>query len=417
MSTRKATDRIFEAPIARRLAVVFGLAVAASLFVSLTADEPPPSTTIPSAYSRSALGYEALAKSLEEAGLTVLVSRWHSGRRANNDLAVLVLEPLLEHRPELDDILDDIQQSSTPMLIGLPKWQGPPRRNGWVGSVTLHDPVVPAAVLSALSNDDLPLDSIVRVESPTPCSSALGQPTISHSLQLIDPLQADFVVPIISCDGGILVGLVFLPGGASVLVLSDPDLWNTHGLAQASNPPVAEALLKETLGVRGVIIDETVHGFEHPPSIWQELTTFPLSLFSAHLMGLLVLSVLAAAARFGAPRALPPRIPPGKGALIENTARLLDMGGYRAYTVHRYFGATVRRLSAALSLPAGLSRAEQITRLDEHCIALGLTARPAQLGTLVDALPEKNCSPRRALALAHRIRAMRTEMTRSPHAD
>ena len=49
MSTRQATDRIFEASTARRLALIFGLAVAVSLVASLTAEEPPPTTTIPSA--------------------------------------------------------------------------------------------------------------------------------------------------------------------------------------------------------------------------------------------------------------------------------------------------------------------------------------------------------------------------------
>ena len=417
MSTRKTTERIFEAPVIRRLAVIFGLAVAISLLVSLLADEPAPTTTIPSAYSRSALGYEALAEGLEASGMQVLVSRWRSARRASDASAVLVLEPLLEHRPDFDDILRDLRQRSAALVVGLPKWQGTPRRDGWVDIVTLHEPTVPAAVLSSLSADPLPVGAVYRTETPTVCSSALGNPDIPHSLQLIEPRLADFVDPLIRCGDGILVGEVLLESGVSALVISDPDLWNTHGLARAANPPIAQALLTQTLGVRSVIIDETVHGFEHPPSIWQELTTFPLSLFSAHLMGLFVLCVLAAAARFGAPRMLPPRIPPGKGALIENTARLLGMGGHRAYTVHRYFDATIRRLAVSLSLPAGLSRAEQLTRMEQHCEALGLAARPSQLGALVDALPEKNCSPRRAQALAHRIRAMRTEMTRSPHAD
>lgn len=411
MSTRRASGDIFEGKTARRLTAVFGIAVAVTLYVSLTAEEPAPTTALPSAYSRSALGYEALSEGLSESGMRVLVSRWRSGRRAAPDVPVLLLEPLPEHTEELTDALSEAEGTGAPVVLGLPKWQGEATWNGWVSTVALAPVAEPVAALSVLAGESLPESAVYRIESDTSvtCTSALGSPDIPHSLQLIDPGQASFLAPVIQCGGGILVGRARYGAGGTAWVVSDPDFWNTHGLAQPDNPPLAEALLKKGLSARGVIIDETIHGFEQAPSIWQELTTFPLSLFSAHLLGLFLLSCLAAAVRFGAPRTLPPRVPPGKGALIENTARLMNMGGYRATTVRQYFEATVRRLSAALSLPAGLSRAEQVAHLDQHCTARGLTARPAALADAVAALPE-NCSPRRALALAHRIRAMRVEL-------
>ena len=420
MSTRRIGADIFEGRVAVRLALVFGVAVAVALFFSLTAEEPAPTTTIPSAYSRSAIGYEALAESLQESGMRVLISRWHSGKRARADTPVLALEPMAEHTAQLTELLAEASERSAPVVVGLPKWSGRPSGNGWVREVELRPTADAADVLSILSGESLPASAVYHVEDEsTSCSASQlpASPDIPHSLQLIDGSQLLTLKPVITCGSGVLVG--WLPYGAtgSIWVVSDPDLWNTHGLAKAANPEVVEGLLRDGLGAQGVIIDETVHGFEHPPSIWQELTTFPLSLFSAHLVGLFLLSVLAAAARFGAPQPLPPRIPPGKGALIENTARLLDMGSHRAYTVSRYFDATIRRLAVAVSLPPGLSRAQQVERLEQHYIHLGLASRPATIYKQTLALPEKNCSTRRALALAHRIRAMRAELIRSPHAD
>ena len=420
MSPHRTSAAIFEKKVARRLAAVFGLAVAVALFFSLTADEPTPTTASPSAYSHSALGYEALSESLSESGMRVLVSRWHSGRRATPTTAVLVLEPLNEYGDEFLEVLSEADGKGAPVVVGLPKWEGQPTSNGWVSTVALRPTIDSVAVLSILAGESLPEGVIYRADAETSltCTAAFGSPEILHSLQLIDPGQAGFITPVITCsDGGILVGRTAYGTAGQAWVVADPDLWNTHGLARPANPPVAETLLKKGLGANGVILDETVHGFEHPPSIWQELTTFPLSLFSAHLAGLFLLSVFAAAARFGAPQSLPPRIPPGKGALIENTARLLDMGGHRAATIQGYLRDTVRRLAQRLSLPTGLTWPQQLDHIQQHCIAHGLTARPAELHAQAAALPEKNCSPRRALALAHRIRAMRTEITGSPHAD
>jgi hypothetical protein len=418
MSTRRSSADIFERRTARWLVATFGIAVAVSLYFSLTAEEPPPTTALPSAYSRSALGYEALAESLSASGMRVLVSRWHSGRRAAPDVPVLLLEPLPEHAGELAEVLSEAEGVGAPVVIGLPKWWGEATWSGWVSTVSLAPTAEPAAVLSMLAGESLPESVIVREDTETlACASSLGTPDIPHSLQLIDPASAPFLDPVIQCGGGILVGRARYGGGGVAWVVSDPDLWSTHGLARPDNPALAEALLRKGLSARGVIIDETIHGFEQAPSIWKELTTFPLSLFSAHLAGLFLLSMLSAAARFGAPAPLPPRVPPGKGALIENTARLLDMGGYRGVTVRGYFDATIRRLAEVLSLPTGISQAEQLARLEQHCEARGLSVRPVQLAAAVQALPEKNCSPRRALSLAQRIRALRAALVAAPGAS
>src|SRR5207245_1471038 len=126
------------------------------------------------------------------------------------------------------------------------------------------------------------------------------------------------------CDEGLLVALT--PSG--VLVVADPDLVNTAGLGRGSNAAIARHLFVDVLGAKGLVVDETLHGFSHAPSIWGELFDFPLALVTLHLAAVAALAVWAALGRFGKAQKVPPRVAPGKRALIENTAALLGYGGH-----------------------------------------------------------------------------------------
>ncbi|MEL6907612.1 MAG: hypothetical protein AAFP22_19550, partial [Planctomycetota bacterium] len=253
--------------------------MALTLFFSLTAEPPAPMTALPSAYSRSALGYEALAESLDDLGQTVLVSRWRSGRRARPSVPVRVLEPVEEHLEEVDNVLIDAARRGAPAVLGLPKWRGTPDLRGWVTEVALvsHDEALAPLVLVQGGGAEL-----VTPETPTGWSSTLGVPApeLPHQPQLLAP---GVVEPLVWCDQGVLVGTLESPWGAPVVVVSDPDLWSTHGLGRGDNAVIVEALLGRELGSTGVVFDETIHGFERAPSLWTELTTFPLSLFTASM--------------------------------------------------------------------------------------------------------------------------------------
>ena len=392
-----------------RIGWIMAVALAITLIASLTAAPPTPLTAKSSAFSRSALGYDALAETLQAGGLTVLRSRWQSGLRARPSVPVLLLEPDRsdEIGDDIEEILIDAAESGAPVVLGLPKWQGIGDGRGWVFSVSLRAEDDVIAFLDSIRG--LP-GTLVRPPDTTGWSSAFDapMPEIPHNPQLLD----GNVSPLVWCDQGVLIGRFDSPWGGPVIVVSDPDLWNTHGLARGDNAAVADQLL-ESLQATGVIFDEAVHGFEEAPSIWRELTSFPLSLFTANMVALLLLSVIAAAVRFGPPKDVPPRLAPGKAGLIDSTVRLLKGSPQPRFTLHRYFANTLRRMASAIGLPANQTDEELLDSLERLSASRGTRERPSAIAGALTKLPVHRRA-RRALLLARRIHALREEIV---HAD
>jgi hypothetical protein len=212
--------------------------------------------------------------------------------------------------------------------------------------------------------------------------------------------------PLVWSDAGVLVGWV---PNTSVLVVADPDLLNTWGLAHGQNAVIAHRLFVDHLGAESLVVDEVLHGFHQPPSLWAELLGLPLLPVTLHVLGLTLLALVAAAARFGAPRAAPPRVPPGKRALVDSTAALLDGGGHHAESVRHYLRMTLRHTAAALGLsPAD---ADPLAALASVARARDVRADITLIAQQVDALPSRG--PRahaHAHALAAAIDAWRKEM-------
>jgi len=184
-----------------------------------------------------------------------------------------------------------------------------------------------------------------------------GSPSLTEA-QLIRSTE---IAPLVTSARGILVGEVGLDGSRRLLVISDPDLVSTHGLADGDNAVIAATAVFDLLGDdRTVTIDETLHGYELPPNIWGSLLVFPLSLATAQVLLILAILIWAALGRFGAP--LPVNLTPehGKEVLIGNTADLLVYGGHTSQVLKRYFTTTVLDLARTFNAPAGLSRTESL---------------------------------------------------------
>src|SRR5262249_19925555 len=137
------------------------------------------------------------------------------------------------------------------------------------------------------------------------------------------------------------------------LVLSDPDILSNHGLGEGDNARLALEVLEHAReSWRSVVVDETLHGFERIPSLWGELFAFPLLPAGVQGAVALLLLVWSGLGRFGRPGAGPAGLAPGKGVLIENTALLLRSAGHSAYSLGRYFDATLAEVARALHAPA-----------------------------------------------------------------
>jgi hypothetical protein len=107
-----------------------------------------------------------------------------------------------------------------------------------------------------------------------------------------------------------------------------------------------------------VVFDETVHGYlAKPLSPFLLLFSFPFVV--ATLQGLIALALLlwATMGRFGAPQPVPPPLSAGRGGLLQNMAKLIELNGHQQIMVRRYVRETVRDVARQLHAPRGLSGA------------------------------------------------------------
>lgn len=375
------------APFSRRAAVwLAALAVgslAAAGFLGAFGDAlyDPPTFTADS-FSRSAVGHRAFAELLRSLGFNVIVSRHRTAEKGSGAVVALI-EPKLALADETGkERFEEITAASKALLLVLPKREAfpDPVRPRFVADAEPLSPEVPTRVLALL-------DPEAKVIRPDRSASAWKGELPLPSLDAPQLMKSSRLRPLVSNDDGILVGelepvvasnegdeaveedeepddaQVAAPAPAAtaercvtpiashprgrILVVADPDLLATHGLARGENALLMVRLL-ERLGADTlpIVVDETTHGLEQRPSLALELVRFPLVL--ATLSALFVAGLLAwgALVRFGRPRAPEPLLRPGRLALVESTAGLLRHGGHFAHAAQAYLSAAKLRVAA-----------------------------------------------------------------------
>jgi len=155
-----------------------------------------------------------------------------------------------------------------------------------------------------------------------------------------------------------------------------------------------------------VVIDETMHGYAHPPSLVRALLQFPLVLATLQVLVCALIVVWAAMVRFGPRRAAPPPIAPGKNFLIRNTAALLQYGGHHAHALTRYLQLTVGAVRHALHAPA-LAPAAMTAWLERVRTARGGSISLVELEQAVETAD----TPARTVEVADQVFRWRMEMT------
>ncbi len=308
------------------------------------------------AYSRSAVGHMAFVDLLERLGVTVTLSRFKSGDQARDEVVLIIAEPHLSASDddpgrELRKMIDLVDRT----ILILPKRSSreDPKNPGWI----TRAPVIPPGAVEEVMEAAGIKGDLVRVkedELPPIFQGGMiaGRPRLAE-VQLIRSTE---LTPLVTCARGMLVGEI-VREDRRLIVITDPDLISTHGLADGDNAVIATKMVFDLLGDdRAVFFDETLHGHELPPTIWGAMFMFPLSLATVQVLLVLALLIWAALGRFGAP------LPPGDGAehgkalLITNTADLLVYGGHTGSVLDRYFLTTVQDLAHTFKAPAGLSR-------------------------------------------------------------
>jgi hypothetical protein len=414
------------------LALLGGGALAATLLFAVFGPKPSGGDAVATAVRRSAVGYQALVQ-LIAAEVPVEAGRGLYPSRLSPQRPLLVLDPSPQQVEQLPGTLALAAAEGVPVVLVLPKWAADldPVRTGWVANVSLKAAVLArtvarTAVESGLgveeeaatdetgeegADDDTDAGTSTRVEvvrpaatgaltwespllSRTAAGTAPPRPDLPQPQLLTD--SGDALVPLLSFEKGILIAKV---ADADVYLVSDPDLVNVAGLGRGDNAVVAHRLFVDLLAPDAWVVREGSFGALPPESsVWAALFRPPLEVVTLHVAVLALLALWLATARFGRPLEAPPRVPPGKRTLVDNTARLLETAGDPGDALERYLRLTTEAAAERLGLPPGLSVDERRRRLHRIARSRGATTSLATLVADAARLP--------AAAVARRRRAV-----------
>jgi len=372
--------------------------------------EPPSAGA--DAFSRSALGHRAFLDLARKEGFRVLVSRHRTQDRAREGALTALLEPAAgeEDGGRTGAVLSGIRSSARRLLVVLPKRSGDPDplRPAWLGSVRDRSVAEAERVLTALSLDAQvvrPTSSVLAFEG------ALPAPEVDN-VQLV---RSKDLRPLLASSEGMLVAEL-VSKRSRVIVVSDPDVLENHGLSRGRNAELSLAVLQRFGGEPVLVVDETLHGHEIEPSITRELLRFPLVLATLQALAALFLLAWAALVRFGRPVPPAPLLKPGKAFLIEHTAELLRAGGHAGEAARAYLRTAREEVLARLPPPGGAESASAwLERLEA---ARGRAGSYRRLEERVAGIAEKG---RGALAevvrAAQEISRWREELTDGTRGD
>ncbi len=341
-----------------------------------------PDSVGPSTFSRSAIGQAGIAEVLQQLGVTVVKSRANSLDKLSNASVLVIAEP--QHNDATEQTIKNLLKANRILMV-LPKWFGSASAQtpGWVQNVA-ERPVSDARWMLRLV---APAGEVSRESGSVAWTTNVlnRAPALTAPIQL---MRADTLRPLVAGDAGMLAG-EFIDGNRRIVVLSDPDVLDNHGLVGNGNAALAVALINRLRGANGnVVFDETVHGYKAAPTN-PFLVLFQFPFVIATTQGLIAIGLLlwATLARFGAPQSLPPALSAGRSGLLQNMANLVEYAGHPEVMVRRYIQETIRDVARQLHAPRGVSggallswlqRVGSARNVDIDCGAV--TAEAAALG-------------------------------------
>lgn len=346
-------------------------------------------------YSHSAVGHAAFLEVLKRQGRVVQQAQQDVLDQTGSRGLLVLAEP--DRNLASEELHAKLQRARNILLV-LPKWQGTRSndRRDWIGSAHLLPLSLPEAVLALVTGDG----EIVRVDTTKAYKPSLldHDPHLDGTRQLIAKSK---LIPLIGTPDGILLGQI-IDGNRRILVLSDPDIIENHGIGKYSNAALAVDIVDVLAkGNVQIVIDETIHGFAtvvKPPL--QLFTGFPYNIVAIQALVGLGLMLLATTARFGVPQLLAPSLGAGKRGLIANSALLIDFGGHHAALLQRYLHASLRDTARQLRAPRGLEGLELMAWLDKASQARGLAQNASGLIGQAENAPAKNLPKQFAAARA-----------------
>ena len=361
-------------------------------------------------YSRSAVGHDALVAMLERLGIPVVRSQARSGLHASRGGVLLILDA----QRDQDDVMIDLDRlrkmvDNAPVtLLALPKWDVRPMRGrpDWARSIDRVQWMA-TRLLADLELRDTELVPDVQTMSIPWTTQNFGPPPVLADAQLVRSGDLD---PLIQHGPNILVGETRFRGRRIVL-LTDPDLLTTRGLADESNAILAVRLIEHLRRGGPVVVDEVLHGYASNPTVWRSAFQPPVVYLVAHGLLCLLLLLWAGWRRFGPPPA-PRRVhPEGLRERVDQAAKLLGAGPTAGVALTGYLAETRRAVQRHYAAPGTGYRAPPET-LDRLARARGAEETWSTLSRAVkQAVSGRTPSIPEAVQLGRRVHQWRQEMT------
>jgi len=289
--------------------------------------------------SRSAIGFAGLKELLSLSQIPTEIDRGPL-LRGNSRPSLVILTPT-ESTPAAE--VTEFEYS-TPTLIILPKWttQAILEKPQWVNkSGMLADNVVVRLVAGLAQGASLANKAGTARNVKTLLGQAAPPGLPAVSLKHVEELRSIGGTRTVlnALDHGPILGLV-RRAGQPVYILSEPDLMNNHGLADADTARAAVAIVASLRRGDGPVrFDVTLNGMGRDPSLLHAAFEPPLLGATACALLAALLIGLHAASRFGAPLRAGRVFARGKTILAVNTAELLRIMGREGAMAQRYVHA------------------------------------------------------------------------------
>ncbi len=276
-------------------------------------------------------------------------------------------DELLFHQDEIDlEIKPIIEKAErVPTLIVLPKWRRGMRLTGFGHPVLLANKQSVETVLGEILDNP---NAKIRYAS-TPFTEFLYQDGLGQELhakiyaaQMIDGAGCS---PIIGRPGAMLLAECPLPNGhprQRVLILSDPDLLNNHGLRLEQNAEIALNFMSTHAQDGNILIDYSRQFWlrdrqetQVPERTWADLVQFfappflQLWLGAALAMGIVL---WRSSLRYGVARFSPLAFGASKNLAIRARARLMRMSDQDGALLGEYCSARISAATETLFGPA-----------------------------------------------------------------
>jgi hypothetical protein len=327
------------------------LGLAALAFFGLSRDDD---------YDHSPLGSKGLQVWLQAKGISVLRSDAHIGRARTEISSRILFLPISQGgtaAPAGEETenqgpqgwVREAQRYGLPTLILVPKWSGSVLRQGIARQSDLVALNEIEAELGKIEPSNLRLNRHgPGFEEANPSLQA-GQPIAIalYQAQTFDRASLPRICKeLAGTQSGAL--LIRCEDNPVVYLLSDPDLLNNHGLAQADNAAFALSLIRYLRGateIRPVYLDtagrpldtespdrqkseDEGRTYERSSSDLQRFFAYPLSVIWGTLFAVAAICFWRGAYRFGPPLSeASANIELSRTAAIEATARLLRLSG------------------------------------------------------------------------------------------